>query len=922
MKFGDFLEEHHVPEWRSQYLDYSKGKTKLDTLASFLNTSAGCVCDPIEQETGSAFALHGGIVQTKDDIDKHYIYTGTTHVLGTSSKEGHEEDAEDEDAEDEDFRVVSLVDELNLPQTIKNTEITPLLSQTTKRARAMSTSFMYIKNCRDKKLKENPSITNIAKQQFIEWVDLELLKVDTFYKFKERECAKRLILLMDQISRLENLQLEVVNDDVQANECTHHPNKKNFFFCLLKNTFSFEDISKRISFIFDFFEMPQAPNYFWNKSDSSKADIQTHLIRDVNSPIIAKAMLKKAFGELYHKLDLLNSYKIVNRTAFRKLIKKYDKRCRDNMLCDYMEKVDGSYFNTSEVLSILAEYVENIYTEKFEDGHRKLAIAKLRSFQNVKSHYRSSFVSGILIGISLPLVVLFVSKIQKDAGLQNDKFVIQLWASWFLFVLAGLFFALNCLVWDKYHINYKLVFELNPNDALDYKQFLLIPSFFLFVGSIMSYFSYDTFLSKKMGFEYFNFIYFYFCLIILFCPLNIFYLKARIWFIVSLFRLFLSGFYPVEFRDFFMGVLTCSLTYSISNIYMVFCLQIVDWESCASCGPMKSYWLGMIACIPPLWRSAQCLRRFLDTGEWFPHFANLAKYMITTSYFGLLCLYRIKTFRDAVSVSTSTSLVSGILPPIFISVALINSIYSSFWDVCMDWSLMQISSENYLLRDVLIYKRKLLYYFAIIFDILLRFQWVVYVFTPYKISHSPITAFSVALAELLRRFVWMFFRMENEHASNMNAFRVCRVCPLPYNYTVKSIIENFKLSQFCETILHLRIADIFQKTSPSDINEIMEWEDSIENVTMSRDDLAAMLRETNASIDSDIGSIYSTGTQRTNVTRKSGWHHLSKIISRAHAKEFQQRNTDTENNIDEYGPLAESNVLPDSDIDAFTENND
>ena len=37
----------------------------------------------------------------------------------------------------------------------------------------------------------------------------------------------------------------------------------------------------------------------------------------------------------------------------------------------------------------------------------------------------------------------------------------------------------------------------------------------------------------------------------------------------------------------------------------------------------------------------QCIRRYMDTGDWFPHLANLMKYTITAIYYITLSIYRI-----------------------------------------------------------------------------------------------------------------------------------------------------------------------------------------------------------------------------------------------------------------------------------------
>jgi hypothetical protein len=58
----------------------------------------------------------------------------------------------------------------------------------------------------------------------------------------------------------------------------------------------------------------------------------------------------------------------------------------------------------------------------------------------------------------------------------------------------------------------------------------------------------------------------------LFMPAPYFYQRSRGWFLYSNWRLLLAGVYPVEFRDFFLGDMYCSLTYAMGHLELFFCL--------------------------------------------------------------------------------------------------------------------------------------------------------------------------------------------------------------------------------------------------------------------------------------------------------------------------------------------------------------
>merc|ERR1719315_935092 len=57
-----------------------------------------------------------------------------------------------------------------------------------------------------------------------------------------------------------------------------------------------------------------------------------------------------------------------------------------------------------------------------------------------------------------------------------------------------------------------------------------------------------------------------------------------------------------------------------------------DWDKASSLGFCSScaWWLvAIVACLPAWFRFAQCLRRYRDTKEAFPHLVNAGKYSTT-----------------------------------------------------------------------------------------------------------------------------------------------------------------------------------------------------------------------------------------------------------------------------------------------------
>jgi len=177
--------------------------------------------------------------------------------------------------------------------------------------------------------------------------------------------------------------------------------------------------------------------------------------------------------------------------------------------------------------------------------------------------------------------------------------------------------------------------------------------------------------------------------------------------------------------------------------------------------------LGFLSALPGIWRLLQCFRRYYDTRAVFPHLVNGGKYGMTIIYYVTLSMYRINQ-------------TTGMLA-LFITFAALNAVYTSIWDLLMDWSLLQPNASKKWLRDVRGYKNPYYYYAAMILDPILRFNWIFYAFFTSDIQHSSICSFLVAFSECTRRGIWVLFRVENEHCSNVRRFKASRDVPLPYN---------------------------------------------------------------------------------------------------------------------------------------------
>ncbi|KAJ6982647.1 hypothetical protein D5086_020333 [Populus alba] len=116
---------------------------------------------------------------------------------------------------------------------------------------------------------------------------------------------------------------------------------------------------------------------------------------------------------------------------------------------------------------------------------------------------------------------------------------------------------------------------------------------------------------------------------------------------------------------------------------------------------------------------------------------------------------------------------------VFSSIA---AIIGTYWDLVFDWELLQRHSKNRWLRDKLLLPHKSIYFGAMVLNILLRFAWLQTVLNFRVTSLNKETMITlVASLEIIRRGMWNFFRLENEHLNNVGKYRAFKFVPLPFN---------------------------------------------------------------------------------------------------------------------------------------------
>ncbi|KAN0062004.1 Xenotropic and polytropic retrovirus receptor 1 [Thecaphora frezii] len=484
----------------------------------------------------------------------------------------------------------------------------------------------------------------------------------------------------------------------------------------------------------------------------------------------ARKKLKAAVLEYYKFLETLSNYKILNRTGFAKIMKKFSKTvevpCADAY---YDARVAPSILVKSKRVEELLKSTEEIYAAYFEHGNRKEALNRLRVREDASTHHFSVFRSGLYLGVALCATVAgLVEAMRPETQRRIPAWaaLLRVYGAEFIPTAFALLFGLNLAWWHELRINTVFIFEWDIRHTMDHRQFFEIPSLLMLLLSLCFWVSFLDPFPSAIAPTTWPTVWLVLFGVVLLNPLPILQRASRIWFVRSMLRVFSAGYKRVEFRDFFLGDELNSVAWTLSNLWYFGCEWRHRWHVPDQCAPNSTYWTAVLLSVPAVLRLGQCVRRWVDSDyRTHLHLVNAGKYCsaVLNNFFYLH--YRRNGSRTGGDMA------------LWLLFATIYSLWHVGWDLTMDWSLLRPRSRNFLLRDELSFPTPVYYAFMGV-DVVLRFVWFIYLL-PGSASVT-LRSFVAALLEMIRRACWNLLRVENEQIGNTDSFKIVRDLPLPY----------------------------------------------------------------------------------------------------------------------------------------------
>jgi len=370
---------------------------------------------------------------------------------------------------------------------------------------------------------------DFREAEFFSFLDNQLQKIEVFYQQKENEATERLTVLRTQLHILRDRRYEEVLAAEQRRKHGHAPgaaptgNGDLATAARLSKSHTRDDddrpeskhgVTHPFSASVDIAQNALAKVRTGRIGKTSQAmgqlgtpqtpfdlqqrdpDHRDYTRREGQGQAVpyrtAKRKLKIALAEYYRGLELLKSYSLLNRTAFRKINKKFDKTVNAHPTGRYMsDKVSRAHFVTSETLDGHIQAVEDLYARYFERGNHKIAVSKLRAKSAKAGAFTGpAFRTGLLAaaGLIFSLQGVVLGSLHLKDGRQSAEhhvqtsYLLQIYAGYFLMLLLVGLFVLDAGLFALYRVNYQFIFEFDTRHTLDWKQLAELPAgyFFLF----------------------------------------------------------------------------------------------------------------------------------------------------------------------------------------------------------------------------------------------------------------------------------------------------------------------------------------------------------------------------------------------------------------------------------------------------------
>jgi len=505
--------------------------------------------------------------------------------------------------------------------------------------------------------------------------------------------------------------------------------------------------------------------------------------------------IRRSLIDQYRTAKLLQNYAMMNVTGFIKIIKKFDKTIQVEKGRFKRELESKHLLNDAKAVEILSIEYEKYYANWFCSGDVREAKAQMlvkrgdgldMDWSQLKLGYRMGMCAILALWVCWDVIWGLVKHGKTSIGARHAFPVFRACAGLLSFQW---FWGFSVFMWTRFRVNYIFLFDFNPRVVRTPLEIITdaVDNTLIYLCLMLLYYKAGANDIPQVippgGYP----------LILVFVTTwkLIYPLKLRVPMWLTILKVLTSGYHsPTLFQTYVGDVFTSLVKVFVDltwTFFWIFSGDFILVERVPSdhLGRWShSYWyknvlIPIICLLPLIFRFNQCLRKYVDSGDRIPHLANASKYalaQLVTLTGAFYPLYLEVESRNGNHIRESY------YQAFWTFLFFASSLYSFWWDVYMDWGLGR--REHGYLAQRLMYPKKSVYYITIAMDLVLRSMWVLSLLPPSSGAAFALPAYLYILQvilEIFRRTVWGFFKLENEHRSNVDKYRRVDFVPLHFD---------------------------------------------------------------------------------------------------------------------------------------------
>ncbi|KDP29335.1 hypothetical protein JCGZ_18256 [Jatropha curcas] len=493
----------------------------------------------------------------------------------------------------------------------------------------------------------------------------------------------------------------------------------------------------------------------------------------------AEKMIKGAFVELYKGLGYLKTYRNLNLLAFIKILKKFDKVTGKQVLPIYLKVVESSYFNSSDKVMNLADEVEELFIKNFAQEDRRKAVKYLKPQQHKESHGVTFFI-GLFTGCFIALLAAYVIMAHITGMYRRQPDTVYMETVYPVLSMFSLLF-LHLFLYGCNIFMWRKT-RINYSFIFEFAHTKELKYRDVFLICTVS-------MTAVVGVMFIH-------LLLLTKGYSYSQVQAIPGLLLLMFLLLLVCPFNICYRSSRYRFLSVIRNIILSPLYKVVMLDFFMADQlCSQVQMLRN--LEYVACyyITGSFKTQDygyCMRA--------KHYRDLAYAVSFLPYYwrAMQCARRWFDEGQTSHLVNLGKYVSAMLAAgakvayekersvgwlcLVVIMSSAATIYQLYWDFVKDWGLLQMNSKNPWLRNELMLRRKFIYYFSMGLNLILRLAWLQTVLhSSFERVDYRVTGLFVAALEVIRRGQWNFYRLENEHLNNAGKFRAVKTVPLPFH---------------------------------------------------------------------------------------------------------------------------------------------